>query len=140
MHGCSAAPSSHALRAGAAAKAPKSPAQPGGRRCRQARTAESRAWPWVLNSSLLPSAKPWLQLSSGPETLTGVETQDRTQGCSPLPKRVLPSFSHLRDWSDLIKVIFQELASGSQVTAQLAPERQTHALPFFAHLVSLRRK
>lgn len=65
----------------------------------------------------------------GPETLTGVETQGRTQGVSPLPKRVLPSLLQLPEWSDFIKVIFQGIASGSQVTAQSAPERQTHALP-----------
>lgn len=65
-----------------------------------------------------------------------METQDRTQGFSPLPKRVLPSLLHLREWSDFIKVIFQEIASGSQVTAQSAPERQTHALPFLPTLFS----
>lgn len=57
--------------------------------------------------------------------------QDRTQGGAPLPKRMLASFSHLREWSDLIKVIFQEIASGSQVTAQLAPERPDTRTPFF---------
>lgn len=42
----------------------------------------------------------------------------------PLPRQVPPSLPHLWECSDFIKVIFQEIASGSQVTARSAPERR----------------
>lgn len=53
----------------------------------------------------------------------------QTHGFPSFPRRVPPSLPHLRECSDFIKVIFQEIASGSQVTARSAPEHSLFCPP-----------
>lgn len=115
----------------------KQPAQPQGRR-------RAQAGPRGPDFSSLPPAKRPAPKGRGgrleARDLAGVGTPDRPRGFSPSPRRVLPSLLHLRERSDLIKVIFQEIGRGSQVTAQSVPGRQTQRIPPFAHPVPLRRK
>jgi hypothetical protein len=119
---------------------PRSPAQPhprcpSGQRSPGA-TDTREAQPGSSDLNPLPSPKRGEQDWGSREDCIGVETQDRPRSFCLFSKRVLPSLPHSRECRTFIKVIFQEIASRSQVTAQSAPECQ--ALPPHPSLVPLR--
>lgn len=113
-----------------------------------ARAAPGRCTPAgpARASALCPPRSAWLQRGGeggeGPRPSPRWRPRDagQTQSFPPFPRRVPLSLPHLRECSDFIKVIFQEIASGSQVTARSAPERRLLSTPFFAHPVPVKGK
>ena len=89
---------------------------------------DPRAQPSALREAPAPAGQ--RERKGSPRPSPGWRHRQTPRFFSPLPKLVLPSLPHPWERLDFIKVIFQEIANGSQVAAQSAPERQTQALQF----------